>query len=85
MKDKLGSSIRKSIARASVSFNLADGTEAGDLVIDNERLKTTIAILNGKLKSQEDSEEIIRKLRGQNQDLERENTNLKSRISSLES
>jgi hypothetical protein len=60
---------------------LADGTEAGDLVIENERLKTTVAVLNGKLKSQEDSEEIIRKLRHQNNDLERENTDLKGRIS----
>ena len=38
--------MRKSIARASMSFNLKDGTEAGDLVIENDRLKTTIMILN---------------------------------------
>ena len=39
-------SIRHSIARASVSFKIADGTESGDLVIENERLKSTLMILN---------------------------------------
>ena len=39
-------SVRGSIARASVSFKIADGTEAGDLVIENERLKSTLMILN---------------------------------------
>ena len=43
-------SIRNSINRASVSFKLAGGTEAGDLVIENERLKSTLMILNQKLK-----------------------------------
>ena len=43
-------SIRHSIARASVSFKIADGTESGDLVIENERLKSTLMILNQKLK-----------------------------------
>lgn len=33
---------RASISRASLSFQLPDGAEAGDLVIENERLKTTI-------------------------------------------
>ena len=41
-----GSNVRSSIARASMSFNLKDGTEAGDLVIENDRLKTTVQILN---------------------------------------
>ena len=50
-------SVRKSIIkRASVSF--LDGAEfdAGDLKIENERLQTTISVLNGKLKSQGDTE-----------------------------
>lgn len=33
---------RASISRASLSFQLPNGAEAGDLVIENERLKTTI-------------------------------------------
>ena len=41
---------RKSIARASVAFQLKDGTEAGDMIIENDRLKTSLAILNGKMK-----------------------------------
>ena len=45
-------SVRQSIARASVAFNLNDGTQAADLKIENERLLSTIAILNGKLKTQ---------------------------------
>ena len=40
---------------ASQPFKLTDGTEAGDLMIENERLKTSINILNGKFKTQEDT------------------------------
>ena len=78
------SSIRKSIARASVSFSLADGTEAGDVLIENDRLKTSVAILSGKLKSAEDSQAIIDSLRTQNRELDSENQQLKSTIASLE-
>ena len=67
-----------------MSFKLNEDTEAGDLVIENDRLKTSIAILNGKLKSQEDSEEIIESLRKRNQMLESENLDLKSQVSSLQ-
>lgn len=49
-------SVMNSIARASVKFELKDGTEAGELVIENERLKTTIMVLNNKLKVQDDTE-----------------------------
>ena len=38
--------VRKSIANAGKAFELNDGTQAGDLVIENDRLKTTIQILN---------------------------------------
>ena len=34
--------VRKSIERASISFKLDDGTEAGEVIIENERLKSTI-------------------------------------------
>ena len=43
--------IRKSIARASLAFNLPDCTETGDVLIENDRLRTSVAIINGKLKS----------------------------------
>ena len=65
--------VRKSVARASVSFNLAHGTEAGDLVIENDRLKTSVAIINSKLKRQEDDNSIIEDLRKKNKLLETEN------------
>ena len=39
-------SVANTIARASMKFELKDGTEAGELVIANDRLKTTIMVLN---------------------------------------
>ena len=43
-----------------MSFQLADGTEAGDIVIENERLKSTLAILNQKLKVGQDTESTLK-------------------------
>ena len=34
--------VRKSIVNAGKAFELKDGSQAGDLVIENDRLKTTI-------------------------------------------
>ena len=48
--NKTRESVRNTINRASMKFELADGTQAGDLVIENERLKTSIMVLNQKLK-----------------------------------
>lgn len=39
-------SVRNTVARASVAFNAGGGTQAGELVIENERLKSTLLILN---------------------------------------
>ena len=36
--------------RASVAFKFGDGALAGDVVIENERLKTTLGLLNSRLK-----------------------------------
>ena len=36
--------------RASLAFELKDGTEIGDLIIENERLKTSLELINSKLK-----------------------------------
>ena len=52
--------------------------------MENERLKTTIAVLNGKIKSYKDSEELVDKLREQVRTLEDENLQLKSQISQFE-
>ena len=51
--------MKNSIKRASVAFKVADGTEAGSVVIENERLKSTLAILNQKLKVSQDHENIF--------------------------
>jgi hypothetical protein len=37
---------RQSIARASMSFKISDSAEQGQLSIENDRLKTTLTILN---------------------------------------
>jgi hypothetical protein len=50
--------VRNLIARASQSFDLKEGTAASDLVIENERLKTTLMILNQKLKMQNDEQDV---------------------------
>ena len=77
--------VRDSIRRASVKFELNDGTHAGDLVLENERLKTTLTVLNQKLKNQNEFEGNMDAVKKRNQKLEEENTDLKSRISALES
>ena len=52
---------KNSMARASVAYKLEDGTEAGDLIIENDRLKSTIEILNQKIKVQSDYDNVIAK------------------------
>lgn len=52
---------KNSMARASVAYKLEDGTEAGDLIIENDRLKSTVGILNQKIKVQSDYEQVIAK------------------------
>jgi hypothetical protein len=70
---------------ASQPFKLTDGTEAGDLMIENERLKTSINILNGKLKTQEDTQGIINRLKDKNKQLEIDNQDLSTQITKLKS
>ena len=80
------SSVRKSIIkRASISFMEGAEFDPSDLKIENERLQTTISVLNGKLKSQADTEQIITSIRGKNKVLEDENQALKSEVSSHKS
>ena len=39
-------SLRNTITRAEKSFKIGETTEAGDVIIENERLKNTVEILN---------------------------------------
>ena len=43
--NKQRATVANTIARASLKFQLKDETEQGSLVIENERLKTTIMVL----------------------------------------
>lgn len=86
-----GAKVRKSIVMASKDFALKDGSEAADLVIENERLKTTIEILNSKLKMQQDTEDAVTLARKRTRVLEDdaftmrdEMSKLRSRVSELE-
>ena len=45
MHSRLQQGVRKSIAMASSALELKKGKEAGDLVIENDRLKTTLTVL----------------------------------------
>ena len=48
------------MARASVSFKTTrGGADSGELVIENERLKSTLLILNQKLKTNADTDGVI--------------------------
>ena len=60
---------------------MRDGSEAGDLMIENERLHTALKILQSKQKCQDDSEAIIKQLKRELRDLEEEKD---KKIKSLE-
>ena len=47
-----------SMKRASVAFSMGGESGSEELRIENERLKTTLMILNQKMKMQEDSEDM---------------------------
>ena len=66
------------MARASVAFQMNDGSQAGELVIENERLKSTLLILNQKLKTNADTDGVISRLKTQCSDKDQEIVNLKS-------
>ena len=66
---KRTSNVRQSIARASVKFELQGNTETGEMVIENERLKTSLQVLNQKLKAQIDNEKVTDDLKVKNQSL----------------
>jgi len=51
--------------RASVSLGGKGALDEGNLRIENERLKTTLMILNQKMKTQEDNEDLQDKWKAQ--------------------
>jgi len=48
---------RQSIFRASQAFQTSESKNQGELVIEIERLKTTLLVLNQKIKDQDDWED----------------------------
>ena len=66
ISNKLRESVSNSMARASVSFKTTrGGADSGELVIENERLKSTLLILNQKLKTNADTDGVIQRLKDQ--------------------
>lgn len=80
------------IQKASSALRLDNNGESGDLIIENERLKTTIMVLNQKLNDWVDTEREMHKLRKNNRELTHicdqqvtEISNLKSDLSQRDS
>ena len=48
---------KDSIARASFTLKAKDGQDANELALENERMKTTLLVLNQKLNAQQDYED----------------------------
>ena len=72
------------ISRAGERFKLQDGMKAGDLMIENERLKTSIMVLTKKLKAQNHTADMVEKLTLRERDAIHENDDLKQKVSELE-
>ena len=77
--------IGQAITRASVKFELKDGSDAGNLVIENERLKTSIMVLQQKLKVQDHTGDENETLQKSDRKQKHEIKELRSKVSSLES
>lgn len=77
-------SVADTIARASSKFQMGDGTEAGSLVIENERLKTTIMVLTQKLQTQTHTGDEMEKFQKNDRHQKNEIAELKAKVSGLE-
>lgn len=78
-----GNDIKK---RASINLGMGDGasdSDAAELRIENDRLKTTLMILNQKMKIQEDNEDLVEKWKSQTQSKEGQISILNDQINSL--
>jgi len=82
--NKFRQTVGHAISRASVKFELKDGSDAGNLVIENERLKTSIEVLTQKMKVQDHNSSENEQLHGENRKQKKEIEELKSKVSSLE-
>ena len=80
-KEKLNSDrsdLRKSIQIATLKFEkTSKGTSGGNPIVENQHLKTTLTILNQKLKSQKDADDMIYRLQLENKDLKEKNRVIK--------
>lgn len=47
--DEKRNQAKESIARATITLKAKDGQDASELAIENERMKTTLLVLNQKL------------------------------------
>ena len=74
--------MRQSLSRASVNFKAPELESINDLKIENDRLKTTLTVLNQKMKSQQDLEKTIEQLNIRNSELEEKNATLSQEIAS---
>ena len=73
-----------SIERASLTLKAKnDGKDGQDLAIENERLKTTLLVLNQKLNSQQDYEEQIQLVKKNYEEVGSELKQYKAEVSSL--
>ena len=57
------------IQKANNALKLENNGDQGDLIIENERLKTTIMVLNQKLNDWVDTEREVAKLKKNNREL----------------
>lgn len=63
---------KEQIARASFTLKAKEGQDANELAIENERMKTTLLVLNQKLNAQQDYEEQILTIKNKNDEVESE-------------
>ena len=77
---------KNAIHRASTNLGMSDGTPKGaaELKMENERLKTTLMILNQKMKVQEDNEDLNDKWKSQVQSKETQINILNDQVNSLQ-
>ena len=82
--NKMRQSVVNTITRASVKFEMKDGSDAGNLMIENERLKTSVAVLQDKLKVQDMNQDENNLHQKRNREKNAEIEELKTKVSSLE-
>lgn len=68
-----------------MTLKLDTEKKVGDLVIENERLKTTILVLNQKLNDWTDTQSELQSLRKKNRELMRENDEFRNEVQTLKS